>query len=50
MSGRSDPAAQGANPAFAILVVDDESYVLASVETDLRSDGFTNIATARYAM
>ncbi len=50
MSGRSDPAAQGANPAFAILVVDDESYVLASVETALRADGFTNIATARDAM
>jgi DNA-binding NtrC family response regulator len=47
LNGRNDSSPQGANPVFTILIVDDEEYVLASVETALKAEGFTNIATAR---
>jgi DNA-binding NtrC family response regulator len=45
-----EAAAPGAYPAFAVLVVDDEEYVLASAETALRAEGFTNVAASRDAM
>lgn len=50
MTGRAESAVQGANPVFTILIVDDEEYVLASAETALRAEGFTNLATARDSM